>query len=64
MNVQIGAEAVLFPEKEYINGLFVAVYGGGLYKMEVHKFRFRGYKAFFSNPLKSVKSVPVYTSFQ
>ncbi len=26
MNVKIGAEAVLFPEKEYIKGIFVAVY--------------------------------------
>jgi hypothetical protein len=26
MYVEIGAEAVLFPEKEYINGIFVAVY--------------------------------------
>jgi hypothetical protein len=26
MNVEIGAEAALFPEKEYINGIFVAVY--------------------------------------
>jgi hypothetical protein len=26
MNVEIGAEAVLFPEKEYISGIFVAVY--------------------------------------
>jgi hypothetical protein len=26
MNVEIGAEAVLSPEKEYINGIFVAVY--------------------------------------
>jgi hypothetical protein len=26
MNVEIGAEAVLFPEQEYINGIFVAVY--------------------------------------
>ncbi len=25
MNVVIGAEAVLFPEKEYISGIFVAV---------------------------------------
>jgi hypothetical protein len=25
MNVEIGAEAPLFPEKEYINGIFVAV---------------------------------------
>jgi hypothetical protein len=25
MNVEIGAEAALFPEKEYINGLSVAV---------------------------------------
>jgi hypothetical protein len=26
MNVEIGTEAVQFPEKEYINGIFVAVY--------------------------------------
>ncbi len=26
MNVEIGAEAALFPEKECINGIFVAVY--------------------------------------
>jgi hypothetical protein len=25
MNVEIGAEAALFPEKEYIRGIFVAV---------------------------------------
>jgi hypothetical protein len=25
MSVEIGAEAALFPEKEYINGIFVAV---------------------------------------
>ncbi len=27
MNVEIGAEAALFPENEYIKGIFVAVYG-------------------------------------
>jgi hypothetical protein len=27
MNVEIGAEATLFPEKEYIYGIFVAVHG-------------------------------------
>jgi hypothetical protein len=27
MNVEIGAEAAQFPEKEYINGIAVAVYG-------------------------------------
>jgi hypothetical protein len=26
MNVEIGAEAALFPEKEYMSGIFVAVY--------------------------------------
>ncbi len=25
MNVEIGAEAMLFPEKEYVSGIFVAV---------------------------------------
>jgi hypothetical protein len=31
MNVEIGVEAALFPEKEYISGIFVAVHrkGGG-----------------------------------
>jgi hypothetical protein len=28
MNVEIGAEASLFPEKEYINGIAVTVYSG------------------------------------
>ena len=27
MNVEIGAEAAQFPEKEYISGIAVAVYG-------------------------------------
>jgi hypothetical protein len=27
MNVEIGAEAALFPEEEYINGIFVTVHG-------------------------------------
>jgi hypothetical protein len=26
MNVEIGTEAALFPEKEYINGIFLAAY--------------------------------------
>ncbi len=26
MNVEIGAEAALFPEKEYISGIFAAVW--------------------------------------
>jgi hypothetical protein len=26
MNVEIGAEAAQFPKKEYINGIFLAVY--------------------------------------
>jgi hypothetical protein len=29
MNVEIGAEAAQFPEKEYINGIAFAVWGGG-----------------------------------
>ncbi len=30
MNVEIGAEAALFPEKEYISGIFVAVWLQGI----------------------------------
>jgi hypothetical protein len=29
MNVEIGTEAAQFPEKDYINGIFVAVYSVG-----------------------------------
>ncbi len=29
MNVEIETEAVQFPEKEYINGIFIAVYRKG-----------------------------------
>jgi hypothetical protein len=29
MNVEIGTEAAQFPEKEYINGIFLAVYCSG-----------------------------------
>jgi hypothetical protein len=28
MYVEIGTEAAQFPEKEYINGIFLAVWGG------------------------------------
>ncbi len=27
MNVEIGTEAAQFPEKEFLNGIFLAVYG-------------------------------------
>jgi hypothetical protein len=30
MNVEIGAKATLFPEKEYINGIAVAVQNTGI----------------------------------
>jgi hypothetical protein len=30
MNVEIGAEAAQFPEKEYINGIFVALWEPGI----------------------------------
>ncbi len=32
MNVEIGAEAALFPEMEYISGIFFAVYASGWQK--------------------------------
>jgi hypothetical protein len=35
MNVKIGAEAALFPEKEYINGIAVAVH---LQRGQVQKY--------------------------
>ncbi len=30
MNVEIGTEAARFPEKEYINGIFLAMHGGAV----------------------------------
>jgi hypothetical protein len=38
MNVEIGAEAAQFPEKEYINGIFFAVWQWLLYG--VHPFKY------------------------
>ncbi len=37
MNVEIGAEAALFPEKEYINGIAVAVRYEGFAQKENRK---------------------------
>ncbi len=41
MKVEIGAEAALFPEKEYIKGIFVAVwevhFGGFFHQMKVRQ---------------------------
>jgi hypothetical protein len=31
MNVEIGTETAQFPEKEYINGIFLAVYMNSLF---------------------------------
>jgi hypothetical protein len=35
MNLKIGIEAALFPEKEYTNGIFFAVYN----KYSIYKWR-------------------------
>ncbi len=42
MNVEIVAEAALFPEKEYINGIFVAVW---MWKVERMSTGWRTYLA-------------------
>ncbi len=38
MNVEIGAEVPLFPEKKYISGIFVAVWSGSMEKEIVLKY--------------------------
>jgi hypothetical protein len=38
MNVEIGAEASLYPEKEYIYGIFVAVYSLWLERVHLNSF--------------------------
>jgi hypothetical protein len=38
MNVEIGAEAELFPEKEYINGIAVAVHLPAFRHLSRHAF--------------------------
>ncbi len=45
MNVEIGTEAVQFPEKEYINGIFVAVH---IFIERWTKNWFRSYKNWFN----------------
>jgi hypothetical protein len=35
MNVEIGAEAALFPEKEYINGIAVGVWESQVFKIVI-----------------------------
>ncbi len=42
MNAEIGAEAALFPEKEYINGIAVAVQGIDDPTKNVHRDTFFG----------------------
>jgi hypothetical protein len=42
MNVEIGAEVVLFPEKENMNGIFVAVYFSSKREEAVFTFRQNG----------------------
>jgi hypothetical protein len=41
MNVEIGAEATLFPEKEYINGIAVAVQADILKQERVFTLRYK-----------------------
>ena len=37
MNVKIGTEAVQFPEKEYINGIFLAVHNFGFFLLDLQR---------------------------
>jgi hypothetical protein len=56
MNVEIGTEAAQFPEKEYINGIFVAVFTECLYLLLQRR-------AVFSDLLFFSKHNTVYTVF-
>jgi hypothetical protein len=49
MNVEIGAEATLFPEKKYISGIFVAVHIQYFY-IPIRNFLFTG--NLWTGPLK------------
>ncbi len=40
MNAEIGAEAALFPEKEYINGTAIVVYDQLFIWWHFHKIKF------------------------
>ena len=51
MNVEIGAEAALFSEKEYKNGIAVAVYDATIFKPSYDPTKIVGsfiYRFFFS----------------
>jgi hypothetical protein len=50
MNVEIGAEAALFPEKEYISGIFVAVHTVDVTSMQVIRYGERNGRKKFRAP--------------
>jgi hypothetical protein len=50
MNVEIGAEAALFPEKEYISGIFVAVHTVDVTSMQVIRYGERNGRKKFPAP--------------
>jgi hypothetical protein len=55
MNMEIGAEAAQFPEKEYINGTAVAVY------RSVHLCKQKHNKSHETVPLKICEETPLMT---
>ncbi len=67
MNVEIGTEAAQFPEKEYINGIFLAVqlflYEG---KTQIGYFEwvFEGGKAFLTPKLAQALPLPPLPLFR
>jgi hypothetical protein len=58
MNVEIGTEAAQFPEKEYINGIFLAVCGFGTKR----QYNLAMWILVFPFPLHAVNSPHTYVS--
>ncbi len=60
MNVEIGTEAVRFPEKEFINGIFVAVQKKGNFRSIKQKRHFLLFTCSFFFPKGAT---PIYLFF-
>jgi hypothetical protein len=59
MNVEIGAEAALFPEKEYISRIFVAVYNTNMFYV-CKSIVFMVFKLFCSISVRNNIKILVY----
>jgi hypothetical protein len=63
MNAEIGAEAAQFPEKEYINGIAVAVFAIACTSISAKFFQDKTTKILFHLPSSSPLCLPAVLEF-